>query len=235
MEVEELALRVWPEGDRLTETDLVAFETTLTHLLPGDFRRFLLLSGGGGRLFDPLVYEWQMPSHLGSVTAQYAVAEFCAPGGDEYHSIRPLHRHIEDMGYVCAGVPRDIFVFADDWSGNFLTIDLRPDSYGYIGLVDHETVGDNFEDDETYMVIASSFSAFAARLRDLPEEAEPIRDPIDPSELRGPDLIPPMVEFESNSSELNRLAATNRLLWKGAGVAVGLLAATLLTISFVLG
>lgn len=233
MQIEELALQVWPEGDRVTEADLTAFETNLTHLFPDDFRRFLLLSGGGGKLFDPLVYEWRTSSHLGSATAQYAVAEFCVPGGDDYHSIRPLQRHIEDMEYVCSGVPSEMYIIADDWFGNFLTIDLRPETYGQIGLVDHETVGDEFKDDETYVVIASSFSALAAGLREFSEK-EPVREPVDPADLMGPGPPPLPGELEAHSANLKRLAAMNGSVWMLACIAVLLAIVTFLVVYILL-
>ena len=170
MEIEELASRITHDGDRIGEAELGAFEKSLAQPLPADFRCFLLLAGGGGELDEPLVYDWRSSTPLGPVDAEYGVALFCRPVGDEYHSIRPLHRHIEDMEHLCTGVPREIYVIADDWGGDFLTIDLRSDSYGQIGLVDHETVGDHFEDAETYEVIAPSFSAFVAGLREPMEE-----------------------------------------------------------------
>jgi cell wall assembly regulator SMI1 len=171
MEIDELAARVSHEGPRITEAELADFDASLGRPLPEDFRRFVLLSGGGGELDEALEFSFEIQKHLGPVRANGFVELFCAPGGDEYHSVRPLYRHIEDMEYVCAGVPRDIYVIADDWSGNFLTIDLRPETYGQVGLVDHETVGDHFDDFETYFVVAPSFSAFVAGLR-VPEETD---------------------------------------------------------------
>lgn len=166
MNIEELASLVKHEGPRVTETELTAFEQGLVAPLPEEFRRFLLLVGGGGELNESFEYEWEIPRHLGPVRRNYWIEIFCEPDGrDEYHSIRSLQRHIADMGYMCVGVPPEVVVIGDDWSGNFLTIDLRSSSYGQIGMVDHETVGDRFEDEETYAVIAPSFGAFAAKLR----------------------------------------------------------------------
>lgn len=165
MEIEELASRVTPEGFRLGENDLAAFESNLPASLPYDLRRFLVLSGGGGPIDEPLEYKWQAQGSMGPFEQSYWVEFFCKPdGNDDYHSIRPLYRHIEDMGHTCANVPREIYVIADDWGGNFLTVDLRSGSHGEIGLVDHETVGDRFGDDETYQIIARSFGAFVAGL-----------------------------------------------------------------------
>lgn len=166
MEIEDLASRVKHEGPRLSEDEVASFEKAISTRLPEDFRRFLLLTGGGGEIDEPLEYVWGAVDCPDAIIGGYWVELFCRPDGrDEYHSVRPLHRHIEDMEITCADVPDGIFVIADDLSGNFLTIDLRADHYGKIGIVDHETVGDHFDDPETYVVVAPNFKHFVAQLR----------------------------------------------------------------------
>lgn len=156
MKIDELARIVVAENSKLPEASLQAFENALDYDLPWDFRTFLWLTGGGGKV------ELEASQYLAFKNAgeKYSPFTFCRPAGEDYHDIRALSVHLDSIEQPCAGVPKGIFTIADDFMGNFLTIDLRQRTFGEIALIDHETIGESFTDTETYRVIASSFSEF---------------------------------------------------------------------------
>ncbi len=157
MKVEELAARVTTIDLALSNEAIESFERSTGYDFPEDYRSFLRMIRGGGEVsLGSVEYLEFKKSKM-----TYNPSVFCSPGTGEYHHIRSLQRHFEDLEHSVADVPDGIFTIADDMMGNFLTIDLRRDSFGQIGVVDHETIGDNFYDPETYEVLAQSFSDFA--------------------------------------------------------------------------
>lgn len=161
MKIEDLATRIVAREPRLSEKELDGFEKSTGYHFPDDYRSFLNVAGGGGEvsLSDVEYLEFKK-----SRTTYYP-SIFCSLGSDEYHDIRPLQKHFEDLEHAVARTPSGIFTIADDGMGNFLTIDLRADSFGQIAIVDHETIGDNFADPETYEIVAETFTEFVKKLR----------------------------------------------------------------------
>jgi hypothetical protein len=156
MKIEELAARIAEKKPGLSDKEINAFEAELGFSFPDDYMQFLHLAKGGGELKLGSVEYLEFKKSKMS----YHPEIFCLPGIGEYHHIRSLDRHFEDLEYQVTDVPCGIFTIADDMFGNFLTIDLRSNSFGQIAVVDHETIGENFNDPETYKILTSSFSEF---------------------------------------------------------------------------
>jgi hypothetical protein len=201
MKIEELAALVTLDDARVPDVALAKFEDALGYDFPDDYRSFLQLSCGGGRLgmSGPEYVEFKKGRML------YSPETFFRPNGNGYHSIRPLGMNFSDMGREVDGVPDGIFTIGDDGCGNFFTIDLRPSSFGSIGFVDHETFGDHFEDDETYEIMAESFSEFVARCRLKREALILILGAGAPIELSDASEIGPHIAEASRTRQKARL------------------------------
>ena len=145
--------------------DIDAFEQAIGYRLPEGIRQ-LLTRANGGELLQPVGAEWPCPIFAGGIAA-LSIERVFGIDRDPHESIRPLSNHFADMQIDVAGVPAGLFVIGDDWGGNVSTIDLRNASYGRIGWVDHETIGESFDDPETYLEVASSFDEFVAMLQPL--------------------------------------------------------------------
>lgn len=161
MKIEELAALVSPQPVIAGSLDLADLDSLAGFALPNDYRSFLQISGGGGtlRLNDLEYVEFRKGKFA------YYPQIFCRPSGSDYHSVRPLGAHLADIEKDVEGVPEGIFTIAEDGAGNFLSIDLRANSFGHIGVVDHETADGGFGDAETYRLIAESFSDLVKRCR----------------------------------------------------------------------
>jgi SMI1 / KNR4 family (SUKH-1) len=157
MKIKDLSARVVAEGPDLSDEAICAFAADLGFNLPLDYSEFLHRTKGGGTVtLGSVEYLEFKKSKM-----NYSPEIFCAPGNGGYHHIRSLQQHLIDLEHPVSGVPAGIFTIADDMFGNFLTIDLREETFGQIAVVNHETVGDDFNDPETYQILASSFSEFA--------------------------------------------------------------------------
>jgi cell wall assembly regulator SMI1 len=161
MKIEELAACVTANVPALSNEAIESFERSTGCDFPEDYKSFLRLTRGGGEVsLGSVEYLEFKKSKM-----TYNPSVFCTPGTGEYHHIRSLQRHFEDLEHQVADVPDGIFTIADDMMGNFLTIDLRPNSLGQIAVVNHETIRDNFSDPENYEILASSFSEFVKMCR----------------------------------------------------------------------
>ena len=169
MLLDELVALVEPEpGANPTERDVETFQIESGYRLPTSLST-LLAKTGGGNLKRILVAEWANESFVGG-KASLCIAQIFGFSLEPWRSIRPLSLHIEQMEVRCEGVPNGIYCIADDWGGNVVTIDLRDATYGNIGFVHHETVGDRFTDRETYELVAGSFEEFLTMLNPAEED-----------------------------------------------------------------
>jgi cell wall assembly regulator SMI1 len=139
------------------------FEASAGYHLPPDFRD-LVLRKNGGRLQNTLEARWRSQLYQGG-EGNALLDKLFSVGGGEQGEVRSIAAELEEMEHEIADVPAGIFVIGGDDLGNLVTIDLRPSSYGQIALVDHELIQDPFPDEESYQVIANSFTEFVAMLR----------------------------------------------------------------------
>ena len=170
MLLSELAGLIDPEdASPVDAARIAAFEAEVGFQLPSALKS-LLTTSGAGNLNQSVMAAWGDLHHEGRNAL--TIAQLFGLDREAWRSIRPLSLHIEEMGYRCDGVPAGIFCFGDDWCGNVVTVDLREASYGTIARVDHETVGDRFEDPETYEIAATSFDDFIEMLTPSPEDED---------------------------------------------------------------
>ena len=131
--------------------------------LPEDYESFQAISDGG-ELPNPLTIIFSSSLYQ-SGEGRIDLEHIYGAGRKDRHGVIPLSVWFKSTERAVTSVPRKIFVIGEDSWGNQITMDLRSDTFGQIALVDHETVGDDFYDRETYVVIAPTFSNFVSRLR----------------------------------------------------------------------
>ena len=133
-----------------TEDELTKLEETIGRTLPLDFRQFYLLHDGHEETSTGLIYglpilslsgieeHWQMVAEIAD-TSKPSQFDKCMSG----KKIKPIQA---SRGWI---------PFSEDCSGNFLGVDLDPDSEGHVGQVI------NFGSDEREKyVLAKSFTEF---------------------------------------------------------------------------
>ena len=152
-------------GPGLDLRDIDAFEQRIGYQLPEGVRQ-ILRRANGGNLSAPVGAQWPSPLFSDGVAA-LSIERWFGIDGDPHASIRALSNHFADMQIEVAGVPADIFVIGDDWGGNVVTLNLGKAGYGRVGWVDHETIGERFDEPETYLEVASSIDEFVAMLHPL--------------------------------------------------------------------
>lgn len=163
MTIDRLASLI-PDSSGVTPTAVKSFEVEHEVKLPVDYKTFLELKNGGDfesessleMVFDSPLYQ----GGEGNVGFDRAYAI----GGTAYEAVIPLSKWLTDTEREVTSVPDKIFVIGEDIMGNQITIDLRDGSYGQVALVDHEMVGDDFYDEETYQIVAESFAEFVSKL-----------------------------------------------------------------------
>ena len=146
----------------LSDKGIKSFESETGFALPVDYRGFLT-SSNGGELRESLEARWVSALYQGGY-GNAVVSRFYSIGDSGHQNVRPLTTVFKEMEVSVSDVPNGIFVIGEDDLGNQITIDLRSKNRGQIALVDHETVGDHFSDEETYQVVANSFEEFVRML-----------------------------------------------------------------------
>jgi hypothetical protein len=147
--------------------EISEFEAELGLTLPQSYKNFLAVIGGG---YAPQLYT----SFSNDETFSYPIQYFFAPKEDDHLNIRDMRR--------LSHIPSCFLIFAEDPSGQYFVIDLRPDPdvYGKIYVRDHDhamnpnpfLLVEFFEEydcdpDEAplYHPIADSFEAFIDMLK----------------------------------------------------------------------
>ncbi len=160
----------WVEDQSLTldEADISSFENAVGFALPPAYRNFLS-ERNGGELKNAVGGEWKSALYQGGI-GQFFIDRFFSIGGAEYENVRSLEDAFEEMEVDSSAVPAGIFCLGQDYGGNYVTIDLRPETYGHIASVDHELIDENFGDEESYQVFAYSFTEFLQMLQNVDED-----------------------------------------------------------------
>ncbi len=169
MRLDELIALVEPEaGVKPGAGDVEAFEAESGFRLPTALKS-LLARTGGGNLERDVVAIWPEQRTVGGL-ARLHIAQIYGFRLQPWRTVRPLSVHIKEMEVSCEGVPNGIFCFGDDLCGNVVTVDLRDQTFGNVAIVDHEMVGDHFDDEETYRLVATSFQEFLLMLNPSEED-----------------------------------------------------------------
>jgi len=171
VKVDELLSRFEQTKLGATEAQIARLEKSLNAKLPNDYKAFLAICNGG-KLDEQLEVSFRSDRYVDGY-GNAIVERFFAIGSRGETAVRPVKKHLSEIGQLPENTPDHVICIADDYSGNAITLDLRSRSYGQIGLIDHELIGESFDDSEGYQVVSSSFSDFVAGLRD-PSEYESI-------------------------------------------------------------
>lgn len=201
MDIASLADLVAPSAG-FDPTAIDEMENRLGIRLPEDFRSFLALAGGGGEVrLDPregLGFESDWDAYWPHV--------FCSVANEDYHGIRQLRRHLEETTGAPPDAPAGIVTIADDMGGNFLVLDLRPEYFGRIAVIDHEQVGDDTSLDDGWSTLADSFTEFVEQCRVVRERYELRLGRAEPAEIETADELAALLSEAARRREPARLS-----------------------------
>ncbi len=152
-----LPLKIYASLKNVTEDELTAFENSLGHRLPEDYRQFLLKHNGG----------------FSNVSAfRYKEADYWQDGGvhrflgiSENHDRHSLQKHIA-LFQSYKETPPDLMPIADTGVGNFILLSIFGPDKGKVFYWNHEI-------DPVYgniFFIAESFTKFLAKLFEWDDE-----------------------------------------------------------------
>jgi hypothetical protein len=201
MEIAELIGYLDSSDPRFKFEELEAIEKSAGFQFPEDYKIFLKISGGGGTVSPP-PFE-----HLEFRRSRLV--------------IEPLLFHSQNM--LNSGHKGVLFI-GRDVDGRFLTMDLRTDSYGQIGIVDQTFVEGIFVDTEKHVILAESFSGFLKFCH------IDVRTPISSERAKGAGVwaVLHMMAYYGGSGLVWGLALRGYLPWYGlAGVLLGFLVGVL--------
>jgi cell wall assembly regulator SMI1 len=150
-------------GPRVSENTIAAFEATLGHKLPPDYREFLLRYNGGIPVVGDVLGRDDRPD----VPYQH---------GDSFRSFLklptpevevPLYERLQAIIDEDWPLPKSWLPIADDAGGNFFALDLGSDGK-LIRFINHESLE---EDISNHRVIAEGFLDLLLRVVSVEENA----------------------------------------------------------------
>ncbi len=145
----------------LSEARLVQFEVKIGHMLPRDYRQFLLDHNGG----KPTPSDFTINDEQGGDTLHHVYGLYNGPG----------YARLEDAYATYAGrIPAVLLPIADDPGGNVICLGLTGPYRGNVYFWDHESESDDEPGFENVVLIANSFQAFLDSLYEYvdPDETE---------------------------------------------------------------
>ncbi|MEQ1509822.1 MAG: SMI1/KNR4 family protein [Sphingopyxis sp.] len=196
MRTEQLVELVRDRERSTVDERVLASKVSLGFQLPDDYRGFLEATGGGG------VVHVDTFQHLVFSISDFSFEPVIFFGPDEW-----------DSKY-------SVQAMAADYSGNVLTIDLRPESLGKVGVHVSTHKNTNIEEFDRHTVIADSFSEFQKSLR------LEMRTPISPDRARGAGLwaVLHMIAYFAAAGLVWGLALGRSVIWFAAiGASAGFL------------
>ncbi|MBB3947276.1 hypothetical protein GGQ73_003242 [Rhizobium skierniewicense] len=142
-------------GERATEDQLKAFERKLGKTLPGDYRAFLTISGGG------LIFETAV-SYLDAEERDLLLRHM--------NSLREVEAEFDKPSAY--PLPEGLLCIGNDAGGNAIMLCMTEERYGQIFLLDHELVAyegepEPFEEAQEYGLITQYSASFAQFVADL--------------------------------------------------------------------
>lgn len=156
MEIDELAKFIGVSGPKSHQDELNVSVDSEGYALPDDYRDFVSMIGDDGTVPSSR-FEYL---HFSRKINTFNPAFFCSILIGADHPIRSLKQSFNDFDQNYGQIPIGLYTIAHDQRGNFLTIDLRTDSFGQIAIVGQAANNDNSYNPANLDVVASSFSEF---------------------------------------------------------------------------
>lgn len=147
----------------LTEAVVADFESEIGAALPADYRAFLLANNGGSSDHDRFTVRWSTPPHSDPITRE--VLDYFRSLGEGALDMRKALRAFSGR------VPDGALPVATDPFGNQILLGLAGDHRGRVYFWLHDLPPEMDETDPANLgVVADSFDAFLAGLREAEEE-----------------------------------------------------------------